>query len=59
MGPFLQRAGTEILRNRKDLYLHCQNISSITYNNVIHGGFGSTWGQNFYMDMQNGSKLEV
>ena len=22
-------------------------------NNLIHGGFGSTWGDNFYMGMQN------
>ena len=27
--------------------------------NLIHGAFGSTWGHNFYMDMQNGSKLEI
>ena len=27
--------------------------------NVIHGGFGSTWGHNFYMGTQNGSKLET
>ena len=26
---------------------------------IIHGGFGSTWGDNFYMGMQNGSKLEI
>ena len=25
----------------------------------IHGGFGSTWGDNFYMGTQNGSKLEI
>ena len=25
----------------------------------IRGAFGSTWGHNFYMDMQNGSKPEV
>ena len=23
------------------------------------GGFGSTWGDNFYMSTQNGSKLEI
>ena len=28
-------------------------------NNLIHGGFGSTWGDNFYMGTQNGSKLEI
>ena len=28
-------------------------------NNVIHGEFGSIWGHNFYMGMQNGSKLEI
>ena len=26
---------------------------------IIHGGFGSTWGDNFYMGTQNGSKLEI
>jgi hypothetical protein len=25
--------------------------------NLIRGGIGSTWGDDFYMDMQNGSKL--
>ena len=25
----------------------------------IHGGSGSTWGDNFYMGTQNGSKLEI
>ena len=28
-------------------------------NNLIHGGFGSTWGHNFCTGMQNGSKLEI
>ena len=28
-------------------------------NNLIHGGCGSTWGHNFYMSTQNGSKLEI
>ena len=28
-------------------------------NNIIHGGFGSTLGHIFYMNMQNGSKLEI
>ena len=26
---------------------------------IIHGGFGSTWGDNFYMGTQNVSKLEI
>ena len=28
-------------------------------NNLIHGEFGSTWGDNFYIGMQNGLKLEI
>ena len=28
-------------------------------NNLIHGGFGSTWEDNYYMGTQNGSKLEI
>ena len=31
-------------------------------NNLIHGGgggVGNTWGHNFYMGTQNGSKLEI
>ena len=28
-------------------------------NNLIRGALGSTWGHNFYMGMQNGSKLEI
>ena len=31
----------------------------VNLNNVIHGGFGSTLGDNFYMGTQNGSKLEI
>ena len=31
----------------------------LTLNNLICGTFGSTWGQYFYMDTQNGSKLEA
>jgi hypothetical protein len=27
--------------------------------NAIQREFGSTWGDNFYMGMQNGSKLEI
>ena len=27
-------------------------------NNLIRGAFGNTWGHNFYMGTQNGSKLE-
>jgi hypothetical protein len=26
---------------------------------MVHHPFGSTWGHNFYMGMQNGSKLEI
>ena len=26
---------------------------------IIYGAFGSTWGYNFYMSTQNGSKLEI
>ena len=28
-------------------------------NNLIHGAFGRTWDHNFYMGMQNGSKLNL
>ena len=28
-------------------------------NNLIHGGFGSTWGDDFYMGTQNRSKLGI
>ena len=35
------------------------SIKKANLNNVIHGGFGSTWGHNFYMGTQNGSKLEI
>ena len=31
----------------------------VNLNNVIHGGFASTLGDNFYMGMQNGLKLEI
>ena len=37
----------------------CYTLSRKKKNMKIHGGFGSTWGDNFYMGTQNGSKLEI
>ena len=39
--------------------LACYQLSRKKQNKLIHGGFGSIWGDNFYMGMQNGSKLEI
>ena len=33
------------------------SLNEVELNNLIRGGFGSTWGHNFYMGMLNGSNL--
>ena len=43
---------------------YCRQVKSINekfYFTVLSHdrGFGSTWGHNFYMGTQNGSKLEI
>ena len=51
----------------RDTHTHIQNdycnppvrVKNNMRINVIYGGFGSTWVDNFYMGMQNGSKLEI
>ena len=30
------------------------SLKKANLNNLIHGGFGGTWGHNFYMGTQNG-----
>ena len=41
------------------LSVHASLLQSSYTRIKIHGGFGSTWGDNFYMGTQNGSKLEI
>ena len=37
----------------------CYTLSRKEKNKIIRGGTGNTWGRNFYMGTQNGSKNEI
>ena len=41
------------------LSVHASLKKQIYINNLIHGGFATTWGDNFYIGTQNVSNLEI
>ena len=44
---------------RPDKVIHTKYTLSREKKDIMFGAFGSILGRNFYMSMQNGSKLEV